>query len=126
MQRQLYRINGEVTVAAARDNRGRFKKGGPGGPGRLPRARELEYLDVTVSAVSLDDWKAIIHKAVDQARRGDSVARKFLADYVMGTPEQRAKIEMQGQVNVTVPAIELAIEKVYGNSSSNESNPNSV
>ncbi|HQN44927.1 MAG TPA: hypothetical protein PLA25_12390 [Anaerolineaceae bacterium] len=92
----------------------------------MPRARELEYLDVTVSAVSLDDWKAIIHKAVDQARRGDSVARKFLADYVMGTPEQRAKIEMQGQVNVTAPAIELAIEKVYGQKRSNESDSNSV
>lgn len=114
-------------MAAARDNKGRFKKGGPGGPGRAPRARELEYLDVTVSAVSMDDWKAIIHKAVDQARRGDSVARKFLADYLMGTPEQRAKVEMQGQVNVTVPAIDATIEKVYGNKRGNdESNPNSV
>ena len=75
-----------------RDENGKFTKGNPGGPGRPKKEREAKYYDITLSAVNLEDWKQIIKKAVDQAKRGDSMARKFLADYLMGPPVQKADV----------------------------------
>jgi hypothetical protein len=42
-----------------------------------------------VTAITADDWERIILKARDQAIRGDAVARKFLADYLIGPPVQK-------------------------------------
>jgi hypothetical protein len=58
---------------------GRFVKGCPGGPGRPPSAdglRSLAYL------VKRDDWRTIIHRAVEQARNGDAEARAWLAAFL--------------------------------------------
>ena len=78
---------------AERDEKGRFVKGhtqsiGNKGGGRLPKSREERYYRVTISTCTFADWRAIIEKAVDQAKRGDAVARKFLADYLVGVPTQ--------------------------------------
>ncbi len=75
-----------------RDERGRFVKGGPGGPGRPKREREIEYYRIMESAVSPADWRAICQKAVEQAKRGDPVARKWLSDYLVGPPVERKEI----------------------------------
>lgn len=78
---------------AERDANGRFKKGEyRGGPGRPTKEREIKFYEVTLSAVSAEDWKVIVKKAVDQAKRGDGVARKFLADYLIGPPVQKAEV----------------------------------
>ena len=74
---------------AERDENGKFLKGHSGGPGRPKKERELRFYEITLAAVTFEDWKAIIEKAVTQAKKGDSVARKFLADYLMGQPIQR-------------------------------------
>lgn len=74
---------------AERDENGKFVKGNPGGPGRPKKEREMKFYDLTLSTVTFDDWKEIIKKAVIQAKRGDGVARKWLADYIMGPPVQR-------------------------------------
>lgn len=66
-----------------RDENGRFLQGCPGGPGRPKRTTELQYLAVISEAVSLDDWKQIITKAVSQAKRGNRYARHFLAKYLL-------------------------------------------
>lgn len=76
-----------------RDGNGKFAKGNPGGPGRPPKEREVKFYDITLSAVSLDDWKLIVKKAVDQAKRGDGVARKWLADYLIGEPEKNVNLK---------------------------------
>ena len=76
---------------ATRNKKGQFVKGHSGGPGRPKRKVEEEYLDALRLAVSPDDWNAIIGKAVDQAKRGDSTARKWLADYLIGAPVQRTE-----------------------------------
>lgn len=74
----------------ARDPAGKFIKGESGNPkGRPPKEREQRFYEITLAAVTFDDWKAIIDKAVSQAKKGDAVARKFLADYLMGQPVQR-------------------------------------
>ena len=75
-----------------RDERGRFIKGNGGGPGRPPKKREERYYEILISTVSYADWRAIIQKAAQQAKRGDATARKWLADYIVGTPEQNLNI----------------------------------
>lgn len=76
-----------------RDSNGRFKKGEyRGGPGRPKKERELEYYRILELSVSSDDWAVICVKAVEQAKRGDAVARKFLADYLIGPPVEKKEI----------------------------------
>jgi len=78
-----------------RDEKGRFVVGNPGNPdatGRPPKDRETRYLEVTLNTVTFDDWKDIVGKARDQAKRGDAVARKWLADYLIGAPVQRTEL----------------------------------
>ena len=73
----------------ARNDQGQFVKGGAGGPGRPKREVERAYYDVTVGAVSLDEWKLIIGKAKEQAIAGDDKARAWLGDYLLGKPQQQ-------------------------------------
>jgi len=76
-----------------RDAKGRFVKGNKGNPnGRAPKAREERYYEITLSTVTFADWEEIIRKAAEQAKRGDYQARKFLADYLLGPPLQRAEL----------------------------------
>ena len=67
-----------------------FKKGESGNPsGRPKKERELRYYEIMQSKCTFKEWGDICQKAVDQAKRGDTSARKFLADYLMGQPVQR-------------------------------------
>jgi hypothetical protein len=75
-----------------RDEKGKFAKGNGGGPGRKPRQTEQRYFELLRDSVSETDWKEIITKAVTDAKRGDSVARKFLADYIIGPPVEKKEI----------------------------------
>jgi hypothetical protein len=82
-------------MAAQRDEHGRFVKGEyQGGPGRPPRAVEESYLQTLQRVTSLDQWEAIVRKAIEQAKKGDNLARKWLGDYLMGAPKQG--VEMSG------------------------------
>ena len=88
-----------------RDDTGRFVKGSTGNPrGRLPKERETKFYELTLSTVTFADWKEIIEKAVSQAKKGDAVARKFLADYLIGPPVQRQEIGGPdgGALNITI------------------------
>ena len=85
-------------MARKRDANGRFVKGDSGGPGRPTKAREDRYYDITMTACTFDDWKAIVQKAVSQAKRGDSVARKWLSDFLVGVPEQ----PISGGLNIVI------------------------
>lgn len=79
-------------MVPGRDEHGRFIQGHKSNGGRKARAVEQTYLDVTLGAVSLDDWREIVGKARDQAKRGDSTARKWLSDYILGLPVQRTEL----------------------------------
>ena len=85
-----------------RDKNGQFIKGNGGGPGRPPRKKEERFLEVSIAAVSLQDWRAIIKKAIKQAKSGDTQARKFLADYLLGPPQQRLDVTSGGEPIVLV------------------------
>lgn len=90
---------------ADRDEHGRFKKGCTGNPtGRAPRDREERYYEITLSTVSFDAWARIVAKARDQALKGEPVARKWLSDYLVGTPPQRHELtgEDGGPLSITI------------------------
>ena len=76
-----------------------FAKGNPFGgahprAGRPKRAVEARYLKALSEAISMEDWLAIIQKAVEQARTGERHARAWLSNYLMGTPIQRIAAEV--------------------------------
>jgi hypothetical protein len=76
-----------------RDKEGKFIKGTSGNPkGRPRREREENVLDIMVSECSPDKLRTIINKAIEQAVRGDSTARKWLFDYLIGSPIQRQEV----------------------------------
>ena len=73
-----------------RDANGRFVKGQSGNPnGRPPKERSERYYEITMTACTYDDWKRIVKKAVEQAARGNPTARKWLSDYLVGSPAQK-------------------------------------
>lgn len=70
-----------------------FQKGQSGNPaGRAKREVEKSYLKRLHDDVSLDDWGEIIAVAILQAKKGDKDARKWLGDYLLGTPVQRTEV----------------------------------
>lgn len=98
------------------ENKGKFKEGNPGGPGRPPKEREAKFLEVTLSAVTFKDWEEIVKKAVAQAKRGDNIARKWLGDYLIGAPIQRQEITgKDGEKIQAITTIEI-IKHVQPNS----------
>ena len=86
-----------------RSESGQFKKGQSGNPkGRAPRKKEERFMEVSIAAVSLKDWREIIKMATKQAKRGDTQARRFLADYLLGPPQQKLDVTSGGQPIVLV------------------------
>jgi hypothetical protein len=70
---------------AVRDaQNGRFLPGNPGGPGRLRRAVEQDYLATFANAVPLTKWKRIVARAVEDALQGDPKARRWLGEHLLG------------------------------------------
>ncbi len=97
---------------ADRDSSGRFVKGYQGGPGRKPRRTEDQYLKATVDSITLADWKEIVEKAAAQAKRGDSRARQWLSDYLLGKPQQK--------IDVTSADQPLVIQLSWGDAGATE------
>jgi hypothetical protein len=71
---------------AERDKNGKFAKGNKVsvGHGRPLRRTEDRYMAVVIGAVSLEDWQAIVTRAVEDAKGGDVQARKWLTSLVIG------------------------------------------
>jgi hypothetical protein len=91
-----------------RDENGRFAKGSSGNPnGRAPKGREERYYEILMSAVTFDVWEQIVKKAAEQAKKGDAMARKWLADYIVGSPIQRQ--EITGKDGSPIQIIEVAL-----------------
>lgn len=82
---------------AERDENGKFIPGHKGGPGRPSKPKEEKFYRTTLSAVTLTDWREIVKKAVDQAKKGNPSARKWLSDYLIGPPQQKVDITTAGE-----------------------------
>ncbi len=105
-----------------KDARGRFVKGGPGGPGRPRRSVEESYLQTLYQVVKREDWREIIQKAVEQAKKGDDRARRWLSEYLVGKPTEyvAADVTSGGQV------INFVIECTETEAGADSSLPGSV
>ena len=62
----------------------------------LKTMRELseKYVRTLAEAVPAEEWVKVVRKALEQAKVGDHHARKWLSDYLMGTPIQRVVAEI--------------------------------
>lgn len=81
-----------------RDAKGRFIKGHSGNPnGRAPKTREQRYYEIAISVVPFKQWRRIIKRAAEQAERGDATARRFLAEYFLGKPQQSVDVTSSGE-----------------------------
>jgi len=72
-----------------REQNGDFAKGNKGGPGRPKKERELRYYEIMQSKCTFSEWGDICQKAVDQAKLGDTTARIWLSNYLIGQPVQK-------------------------------------
>jgi hypothetical protein len=90
-------IGKETAIQNGRNPNGTFGPGNPGGPGRPRRGVEREYLSALVEAVPLADWRAIVGKAVADAKAGNPRAREWLAKYLLGD-DPLALIEMADEL----------------------------
>src|SRR5262249_2956552 len=71
---------------AGRDQKGRFAKGNPGGPGN-PFAREVAALrTLLVRRVTKGDIEAVADQLIKQAGEGNLVAIRLFLLYVLGRP----------------------------------------
>ena len=82
---------------AERNENGQFVKGHPGGPGRPKKTKEEKFYKATISTVTLKDWREIVKKAADMAKRGDAPSRKWLSDYILGPPQQKMDVTSAGE-----------------------------
>ncbi len=87
-----------VTKRDKRNANGTFAKGHSGGPGRPRRSVEREYLLCLAESVTLDDWKAVVDRAVVDAKRGDARARDWLARFLVGGCPTLSALELQEKV----------------------------
>lgn len=75
-----------------------YVKGQSGNPkGRPKKEREERYYKITMSAVSFTEWREIVKEAATQAKAGDAQARKWLSDYLIGSPQQKLDITTAGE-----------------------------
>lgn len=74
-----------------RDAKGRFGKDNPGGPGRVPLAKEEQYLKIFHKIVTPKEFEVVCATALRQAQKGDDRARKWITDYLLGAPIQRTQ-----------------------------------
>jgi hypothetical protein len=63
---------------------GGFRKGDPGGPGRPRRSIERKYLEAVGDEVPMPEWRAVVRRALADAKAGDHQARSWLSKHLIG------------------------------------------
>lgn len=54
------------------------------------RRTESDYMGVLLDTVTLEDWREVVSNAMSRAKRGDTSARAWLAQYLVGRPDAKA------------------------------------
>ncbi len=72
--------------APQRTPRGTFAKGTKPGPGRPAVKTSTAYRYAARRVVSDAKWKAIVDRAIDQAKSGNAEARRWLASIIVNEP----------------------------------------
>lgn len=102
---------------ADRDKSGRFIKGNRAsvGAGRPRRATEERYLASLLKVVTPDEWKAVIEKLLDKAKKGDMAAIKMIMEYCVGRPTEYVKSDIDAVVAVGMDKdFKQALDRIYG------------
>ena len=63
------------------------------------RRTESDYMGVLLDTVSLDDWRDVVAGTLQRAKSGDSSARAWLAQYLVGKPDAKAPTPLTVVVN---------------------------
>jgi hypothetical protein len=71
---------------AERDISGRFVSGHAKVGGRAKGSGTIDYIAILREECSSAQWRAIIARALEQARRGDNAARRWVSEYLIGKP----------------------------------------
>jgi len=78
--------------------------------GRLPRAKEIQLLDVLRGRMTPEEWAAIVDTAIKHAKMNDDKSREWLTDWVLGKPTQ--PVEVSGTIqHQTITEIVIEREK---------------
>ena len=92
-----------------RDDKGRFVKGSSGNPSGRP-IDQFKYQKKIDSTLSLKEWREIIKKAIEQAKRGDAKARQWLSEYVAGKPVNNIDLTSGGKT-IRVSVVDDAVDE---------------
>ncbi|MDP1651774.1 MAG: hypothetical protein Q8L56_03530 [Rhodocyclaceae bacterium] len=79
------------------------------------RRTEGDYMGVLLDTVTLDDWRGVVGGALQAAKGGDSSARAWLAQYLVGRPEHKAPTPLTvvvQQLNGTDPLVDRLSQRV--------------
>jgi hypothetical protein len=63
------------------------------------RRTESDYMGVLLDTVSMNDWRDVVAEALLLAKQGDSQARAWLAQYLVGKPDAKAPTPLAVVVN---------------------------
>jgi hypothetical protein len=85
--------NGDNGLADARDGRGRFLRGNPGGPGNPHAAAVNAWRSALFNALTDDDVRKVIRVLIAKAEAGEPWAVRELLDRCMGKPDLRVGVE---------------------------------
>jgi hypothetical protein len=89
-------------TAIPRDTRGRFLPGCPAGPGRPPKTKEQQNLELLHDFIKPEYVTALVSHTLQHALAGDPRARELLYKYLFPTPVETQDIRMlqlQAQLN---------------------------
>lgn len=73
------------------------------------RRTEGDYMGALLDTVTLNDWRDVVAGALQAAKQGDSSARAWLAQYLVGRPEGKAPTPLTvvvQQLNGADPLVE--------------------
>jgi hypothetical protein len=82
------------------------------------RRTEGDYMSVLLDTVTLEDWRGVVAGALQLAKDGDSQARAWLAQYLVGKPAGKAPTPLTvvvQQLNGSDPVVNQLAHKTISN-----------
>jgi hypothetical protein len=78
----------EAKNSGGRDDKGRFVRGNPGGPGNPFARKTAAFRTAFVNAVTQKDFEEVTQAVIEKAKKGDMTAAKLFYTYTMGTADK--------------------------------------
>lgn len=94
-----------------RDDRGRFVKGNPGGPGNPLGARVAKLRGALLEAVTPEDVRAVARALVEAAKGGNVQAAREVLQRVLGAPEALDLAERLEALEALLERVNAEVER---------------